>query len=667
MTRKQQFLVIFLASVVYTGTLAGQNPWTPASIRQAIRQTNGDKTNLYIRLFNSWKRTQIDSALAVTNEMIQVGQQSNNPGLRFEGQCRKVVSTLLQGKSDEAQRLFADLQKEYPSESGHRAHVLKFVQGTIWTVTGKSAESLDLNQALLKELETDRDTMLVTSVLANIARVQFSTTHIPEFQKTAFRLLGIAEQANLPIEQSNALQMLTLPYIAIGVDSANFFLYAKKCLEVARKYGVRADEGEIENRISSFYNVRKKKQESLKHALKSVAIMSETSLKARYAAAISSVGYVYQGAGQPDSARYWFDLSEKVAHDSGDEFSLNNSYIGRAAVFAALKQYDEAFALWLKALELCQKNGYSEREIDIQENIAEYYYRKGDFKTALDHFQHRRILSDSVYNIHTKDTLVKLQLSYEFQKKEDKLNYDKQLSHLINWIMAGILVLFMLAFLWFRTKQRLLEAKRRANELEGLRNQIAMDIHDEIGASLTKIHLTTQLASKMAIADPNLRQKFEDINQDSRVVSDSLRQLTFAVSPQYDHFDAVQSYFREWAQQFLEPAGMELHVDFSKLPGVNPILSPNLKSQLFAIWKEGLNNVVKHAGASRVHLIFNIDQDRYYEMQIIDNGKGFSPDEIRQTGNGLKGMEKRAASIGASLKITPLPGSGTNLTVKGRI
>ena len=86
------------------------------------------------------------------------------------------------------------------------------------------------------------------------------------------------------------------------------------------------------------------------------------------------------------------------------------------------------------------------------------------------------------------------------------------------------------------------------------------------------------------------------------------------------------------------------------------------RKNLYLIFKEATNNLVKYAGASQARFRIEGNEGRLV-MQIADNGKGFDSD--RETaGNGLKNMKKRAQEIGAILKIDSIPGSGTTIQLE---
>ena len=141
--------------------------------------------------------------------------------------------------------------------------------------------------------------------------------------------------------------------------------------------------------------------------------------------------------------------------------------------------------------------------------------------------------------------------------------------------------------------------RRRRHERE--RRKIAQDIHDDLGATLTHLSLLGQTAhEKMgqthaAWADTNrLRGLTASLTQ-------KLDEIVWAMSPRHDTVESLFSYLTDLAEEFLGAAGIRTRVHFPiQLP--NWTLSPELRHDVFLATKESLNNIVKHAQATEVHL-----------------------------------------------------------------
>jgi signal transduction histidine kinase len=93
-------------------------------------------------------------------------------------------------------------------------------------------------------------------------------------------------------------------------------------------------------------------------------------------------------------------------------------------------------------------------------------------------------------------------------------------------------------------------------------------------------------------------------------------------------------------------------------------LAPHVEVSLFRIVQEALQNVVKHAGASRVTVVLRAQEDGV-TLVIEDDGRGFDPDTARgPTSYGLSGMHERATLLGATLDVRSQPGDGTSIVIR---
>ena len=228
---------------------------------------------------------------------------------------------------------------------------------------------------------------------------------------------------------------------------------------------------------------------------------------------------------------------------------------------------------------------------------------------------------------------------------------------------------FLLNF-YFKTRFRLRFAQiEKERSIAQLRNEIAQDIHDEIGIGLTKISLASQLAAHSLNTSKMMQDKLAALGKEARNLAAQTREIIFAVNPDFDQFSEMQAYFKDFAHIFWAETAIECHFDFPEHPS-DPSVSPDKKRQLLLIFKETQNNIAKHADATKVYLTLKITKKNHYLMEIYDNGKGFAPLSMEaQNGfsKGLSGMQKRADMINALFSIESKEGQGAKIKVEGLI
>lgn len=203
-------------------------------------------------------------------------------------------------------------------------------------------------------------------------------------------------------------------------------------------------------------------------------------------------------------------------------------------------------------------------------------------------------------------------------------------------------------------------------KLQTMRNNIAADLHDEIGSTLNSISVFSEVARQQA-GKP--LPALENIGTSSRKIIDSMSDIVWTINTENDSFEKIILRMRNHAYQLLKAKNIELV--FKADSSLNELTLPmQVRKNFYLIFKESLNNVVKYAEANRV--IVNVTKfQNTINMEMRDNGKGFNmmnniPGNQSPEGNGIKNMKQRAWEINAILKIESKESEGTSieLTIK---
>jgi signal transduction histidine kinase len=195
--------------------------------------------------------------------------------------------------------------------------------------------------------------------------------------------------------------------------------------------------------------------------------------------------------------------------------------------------------------------------------------------------------------------------------------------------------------------------------LERERARISQDMHDDVGASLTRISILSDLARRKDDVTGETKQWLGQISDTSRSVMEEMSQIIWALNPKNDTLAGLVAYLRRFAYEFLEPTTVKCAFDLPEnLPDV--ALSVEVRRNIYLVVREALHNVMKHSGATRVNLRLRIEDFRF-KIFIKDDGKGFDPGKLKFPGNGLVNMRKRMSDIGGEILIKSEPGSGTEI------
>ena len=209
-----------------------------------------------------------------------------------------------------------------------------------------------------------------------------------------------------------------------------------------------------------------------------------------------------------------------------------------------------------------------------------------------------------------------------------------------------------------RVARETVDAILEAQEAE--RSRIARELHDETGSALTAV-LLGLAAIDAATTLPEAHQASTALRETAKGTLENVGRLAFALRPAaLDEFGLVPA-LKDLSNRLEEQGGpkVELEVD---LPA-DARLPAKLETTVFRITQEALTNVVKHAEAKTVRIIF-VCRERSVILTVEDDGRGFAREQVAGAGLGLVGMRERVASVKGALDIESKRGAGTRLTVE---
>lgn len=225
------------------------------------------------------------------------------------------------------------------------------------------------------------------------------------------------------------------------------------------------------------------------------------------------------------------------------------------------------------------------------------------------------------------------------------------------WRTGWFMLLVLLAtgtLLYMIHRYRLAQSLK----LERLRTKIASDLHDEVGSSLTKISIYSELVQN-GLGEKEKANYLQSIGSLSREVVSTMSDIVWSINNNNDTLSELTNRMKDFATEVLEAKGIDFEFVLDKVEK-DKSLEPIVRQNIYLIFKEAINNVVKHAKASHVKVY--ITSQPQFELHIIDNGIGL-PAQETYSGNGLRNMRRRAQSIGGSLSISPTAGTTIKLAV----
>jgi signal transduction histidine kinase/ligand-binding sensor domain-containing protein len=209
----------------------------------------------------------------------------------------------------------------------------------------------------------------------------------------------------------------------------------------------------------------------------------------------------------------------------------------------------------------------------------------------------------------------------------------------------------------YRVRMQVLE---RQNALEQERTRIARDIHDQVGANLTKIGKQTDSLEREPGMTASAQTLTHEVGDTTREMLRSMDEIVWAINPHNDTLRNAVHYLIHYTRDFLRPAGiayqLDVPVDLPSLP-----LSTEIRHNFFMAFKEALNNAVKHGHPRSIRLVLVL-QPRQLKLLVEDDGCGFAPAASQAGADGLDNMRQRLKSVGGDCQVESAPGQGTKVT-----
>lgn len=191
-------------------------------------------------------------------------------------------------------------------------------------------------------------------------------------------------------------------------------------------------------------------------------------------------------------------------------------------------------------------------------------------------------------------------------------------------------------------------------KMEQMRNRISSDLHDEVGGILSGIAMQMDLLE--ARSPDHLKPFMSRIAESSRNAAMKMRDVIWSLDSSKDQVQDLIDRMKAYTLEALAPFDIAHRFETNSID-LERKLSVDTRQHVFLIFKEAINNIIKHARSTEVVVKLE-ERKNILTMSITDNGIGLPADPARQ-GHGLNNMKKRAKRIGASIVIKPGDKAGT--------
>jgi signal transduction histidine kinase len=224
------------------------------------------------------------------------------------------------------------------------------------------------------------------------------------------------------------------------------------------------------------------------------------------------------------------------------------------------------------------------------------------------------------------------------------------------FLMLAGMVLAAAAYIAYRYRVA------RLVEMERIRTRIAADLHDDIGSNLSRIALLSEVVHRqMPKTDRETGERLALISSISRESVDAMSDIVWAINPKRDRLRDLAQRMRRFAEDAFNARNIGYRF---RAPGAEQDLKlgADMRREVFLIFKEAVNNMIRHSGCSEAEIDFQIEGGRLV-LRMSDNGKGYDPTSVGD-GHGLASMRERARKLGGDLKFDSCQSQGMTILLR---
>lgn len=459
--------------------------------------------------------------------------------------------------------------------------------------------------------------------------------------------------------------------------------------ELIREYGIFG------------YHLRRTNLERSKYYMRLAIRLGEKHSSDELRGIYDNYGVVLEFANEIDSSRYFYKKSLEINYKMNDSIGIPYGLNHLAESYAMTGDMDKAFEYLSESdkYRIIGKSNYGRAENDalygdfykmvgkydlainsfteslrlaklignkqiVQYNykvLAEIYQKTKNYKAAFINLKNHKIYQDSILNSETSGKIAELEVKFESEKKdkeisESKFKLKEQRGQILFVVSISIILLIIsigiYRFQVYKRKQvrAELELKNKLaraeyeNRINDEKIRISRELHDNIGS-----HLTFMVSSidnlTYASKDEKHINKLNKLSDFGRNTLNELRQTIWAMKNDESNLKQLVLKLTELKKQIL--TNVEIHVTNKVEPEV--LLSSTQTLNLFRVIQEAIQNAIKYAEATDIHILFD-ETDIGIRLNIKDNGNGFDFNSV-QMGNGISNMKFRCEEAGGIFTI----------------
>lgn len=371
-------------------------------------------------------------------------------------------------------KVFKELNDDYGLGSAYSNY--SQIQNSI----GQNDTAIVYAQKALKLFKKINNENMIATTLNNIAFMYTDKGDISKALEIYFESLKLSEKIK------NEKGIAYINHNIGGVYQSQKELgkaleYYQKALKLREKMNDKFGMAESYNTIGTITKQNGDMAKALEYYNKALDIYKLIEDPAALAAVYNNIGSLHNANGDKKKAAEYLEKCQEIQLRIQDKNGLTFSYNNLGSVYYSLKQYDKAISYTQKSLKLSEELGYPDNIKSAAQQLFLLYNEKGDFRLALDNYQLYIKMRDSINNLETQRSAIKLQANYEYQQKkaiadtehklaltqqEEKANSEKNKQQVVIASVSVVLVLVLVFSIFLYNRFKITQKQKAIIELK---------------------------------------------------------------------------------------------------------------------------------------------------------------------------------------------------------
>jgi signal transduction histidine kinase len=451
---------------------------------------------------------------------------------------------------------------------------------------------------------------------------------------------------------------------AIYLSQDNYpqsILYNKLAIKGYQKIGNKRMEAVGLNNLGLALKHQKDYQEAISTTKKAIQItdsLKDINNLSIYYGNLADVFFLLENYKDAEKAAF---KAIEYANFQRNDYLIAQANLVIGSIFNAQKRYSESVTMLEKALPFFIKDDHTDKLNTTADLLAEVYAHLGNYQKSYENMLIAKSSGDSLVKWRYNDDISAMQTKFKVDEKDKEIlllakdnEINQQKFQRQRILIFGTSAIAILALLGIWLAYNRYKLRQQLKELE-IRNQIAADLHDEVGSSLSSIQMLSQMVNNQPHTDEKEKAILQKMSNNAKETVEKMSDIVWMIKPGEN--DAVG--LGDRMQRFLYEIGEGKNItcNFSSQNLDSAELSMAQRKNIYLIFKEAVNNAVKYSGTSTIDVSL-IKVEKQLILTINDFGKGFDIEHIRR-GNGLENMQNRATELGGKLIQNSEIGKGT--------